>query len=101
MTRRMKRKAFEIFYTKFKTMEVYNYTIKVLKSCETVEQTRAAGKWGMNVLNNQYQKICNYIQNRFESISLDLYVVDRIIQLETQFEKEYKQTRKKFKTVKK
>lgn len=97
----MKRKAFEIFYTKFKTMEIYNYVTKVLKSCKTVEQTKAAGKWGMSVLTNQYQKICNYIQDRFDSISLDIYVVDRIIQLENQFEKEYKQILKKFKPTEK
>ena len=101
MTRRMKRKAFEIFYTKFKTMEIYNYVTKVLKSCKTEKQTKAAGKWGMSVLTNQYQKICNYIQDRFDSISLDIYVVDRIIQLENQFEIEYKQILKKFKPAEK
>lgn len=93
----MKRKAFEIFYTKFKTMEIYYYVVNVLKSCKTVEQTKAAGKWGMSILTNQYQKICNHIQDRFDSISLDLYVVDRIIQLENQFEREYNKILKNLK----
>ena len=101
MTRRMKRKAFEIFYTKFKTIEIYNYVTKVLKSCKTIEQTRAAGRWGMSTLTKQYEKICNYIQNRFDSISLDLYMFDRIMQLENQFEKEYNQILKKFKPAEK
>lgn len=93
----MKRKAFEIFYTKFNTLDVYTYTVKVMESCKTVEQLKAAGKWGMSVLTNQYKKICNYIQKRFDSISMDLYVCDRIIQMETQFEKRYNQLMKQLK----
>ena len=98
MNNKRKELAFDIFYNQFKVMETYNFILTVMKSCETIAQLGVAYRWGIGAINGLYEKICRYLNNKyqfstFKEIDLELYAMNRIMDIEDDMERTYKKLR--------
>ena len=99
MNRKRTQEAFDVFYTKFKAADVYDYVVKVMESCETVQQLGVAYRWGMTAMEGVYTKMYIYSRSRYgyfsvRGIDLEEYCWDRIRAMEDQIELKYHNLRR-------
>ena len=99
MNRKRTQEAFDIFYTKFKATEAYDYIIKVMESCKTVQQLGVAYRWGVETMEGVHAKMYLYSRSRYgyfssKGIDLEEYFWDRIRAMEDQIELKYHNLRR-------
>ena len=71
MRKKIKAKAFDIFYNEFKMLEKFIYIEKVMKSCKTVNQLDITFKWGSKVLWSWFDVMRMVCDDRFGFVSID------------------------------